>query len=208
MGLLAHEHRAGRGVGLEPSGGVHRVTERGVLDPVAGPHRAHHDRTRLDADAHAEALDAPAAVDLTSEFLDLAHDSEPGPDRSLGIVFVRHGCAEECEDAVAGEVLDDAAERLDGSHHAGHSIGHDELQVLGVQALAQCGGPDEVSEQGGHHSSLFTDCTRRDGHGCHCAVPGGPIGTLQGLAGGGRPVPFALRSRVDRAQVLASPPAH
>src|SRR6266487_76427 len=102
MGLLAHEHRAGRGVGLEPSGGVHRVTERGVLDPVPGSYRAHHDRARFDADAHAEALDAPAAVDLTSEFLDLAHDSEPGPDRSLGIVLMRKGCAKECEDPVAG----------------------------------------------------------------------------------------------------------
>ncbi len=57
MGLLADEHRPGFGHGLEPRGGVDRVTERRVLHAAPGAERPDDDRPGVDADADAEPLD-------------------------------------------------------------------------------------------------------------------------------------------------------
>ena len=158
---LTDEHGTWVGVRLEAGGDVHRVAERRELDPIAGADRPRDDRPGVDADAHVEGVDAPPFRDLPPERRDVLDDTQPGTDRALGVVLVRGGCAEEGEDAVAGEVLHGPPERLDRSHHAGDGVADDELEFLGIEPLAEGGGADEVGEQGGHVTAFVPDLHAR-----------------------------------------------
>ena len=66
------------------------------------------DLARLDADAR-----------LQAELVHLVEDRERRPDRALGVVLVRLRDAEGGQDGVAGELLDDAAVRLDAVRDLG-----------------------------------------------------------------------------------------
>ncbi len=95
---------------------------------------------------------------------DVLDDAEPGADRSLGIVLVGHGRTEEGEDAVAGEVLDRAAERFDRVDHPRDRVGDHELELLGIEPLPERGGPHEVGEQRRDDPAFFARVAWRAAH--------------------------------------------
>ena len=151
----------GSACGLEPRRDVHRVAHRPVLDARTGPDRPDDDGPRLHAHADAEPVDPPAPADLVGELPHLLHDPQAGEERAFGVVLVRDGRAEEREHAVAGEVLDRAAERLDRTDDPADGVADHELQLLRLETFPQGGGPDEVGEQGGHEPPFLTH--RRSG---------------------------------------------
>jgi hypothetical protein len=55
--------------------------------------------------------------------------------------------AEQCEHAIAGEVLDRAAERLDGVDHPPDRAAEDLSGVLGIEPLREPGRAHDVGEQ-------------------------------------------------------------
>src|SRR2546430_184375 len=140
------QHVARLGRALEPGRRVDGVSHGTVFDPAASPHHPEDGRARRDADADAEPLDAPSCGDLSRVFADVLGDPEAGQDRPLGVVLVRSGSAEQGEDAVSRQVLDGAAKRLDRRHDPGHGLAHDELDLLGIEAVPQGGRPHEVGK--------------------------------------------------------------
>ena len=145
---VVHEHRPGLGRGLEARRDVHRVAEGCVLDPRARADLPHDHRARRRSDANPEALRAPAAPHLAGVLLHLADDAERAAHRPLGVVLPRRRRAEEGEDAVAREILDVAAERLDLADDPRHRLSNDELHVLRVEPVRERGRPDDVGEDG------------------------------------------------------------
>ena len=69
---------------------------------------ARQDLTARDADVHAD-----LAADLLAEGRHGVADRERGAHRALGIVVVRHGCAEHRHHAIADVFVHGAAEALD-----------------------------------------------------------------------------------------------
>ena len=155
MGGFVDEHRPGIGSGLQPRGDVHRVAERGELDPGAGADLPHHDRAGRRSDPDAETLGTPAAAHLASVLLHLGDDAEGTENRPLGVVLARRRRAEEGEDSVTGEILDVAAERLDLADDPRNRLAHDELHVLWVEPLCERGRADDVGEDGRQDLALL-----------------------------------------------------
>ena len=164
--LFADEDRARLGLRLEPRRDVHGVAHRPVLDARAGADRPDHDGSRLHADPDAEPVDPPAPADLVGELAHLLHDPQSGEEGALGVVLVRDRRAEEREHAVAGQVLDRPAERLDRPDDPADRVADHELQLLRLEALPERGGPDEVGEQRGHEPPLLTHRRSRVTHAC------------------------------------------
>ena len=155
MGGFVDEYRSGLGRGLQPRRDVHRVAERGVLDPRAGADLPHDDRSGRRSDPDAEALGTPTAAYLAGILLHLGDDAQRAENRSLGVVLPRGRRAEEGENAVAREILDVAAERLDLADDPRHRLADDELHVLGVEPLCERGRADDVGEDGRQHLPLL-----------------------------------------------------
>src|SRR4029077_5793265 len=130
---LVDEHGARLGRRLEAGGDVHRVAEGRVLAPRAGADLPEDDHSRRSSNADAEAFGAPAAPHFPGVLLHLAHDAQRAANGALCVVLPRRRRAEEGEDAVAREVLDMAAKRLDLPDDAGPRLPHDELDVLGIE---------------------------------------------------------------------------
>ena len=155
MGGFVDEHRSGLGRGLQPRRDVHRVAERGVLDPRAGADLPDDDRAGRRSDPDAEALGTPAAPHFAGILLHLGDDAQRAENGSFGVVLPRGRRAEEGENSVAREILDVAAERLDLADDPGHRLSHDELHVLGVEPLCERGRADDVGEDGRQHLPLL-----------------------------------------------------
>jgi hypothetical protein len=58
------------------------------------------------------------------------------------------GCAEEGQDAVAGEILDRAAELLDRVHHPAHGLADHQARLLRIEFLGDRRRPHEVGREG------------------------------------------------------------
>ena len=71
--------------------------------------------------------------------------------RALGVVLARRRRAEEREHAVAGEILDVPAERLDLADDARDRLADDVLHVLGIDALRERRRADDVGEDRRHN---------------------------------------------------------
>ncbi len=149
MRLLPDEDGAGRRVGLKPRRGVHGVAEGGVFDPAAGADRADDDAAGVHANTHTEPDDAPATLHFSRELSDVVEDPQAGADRPFCVILVRDGGSEEREHPVAGQVLHDPAEALDRTDHPRHRIGHDQLQVLGIEVFPERGRADDIREERG-----------------------------------------------------------
>jgi hypothetical protein len=160
---LADEHRPRSGGLLEPCCRVDRVADRAVLDARAASDRAEDDRAGVDADSNREAVDAPARLDLRAVRGHLVGDSETGANGPLRIVLVGHRRSEEREDPVAGEILDRAAQSLNGGQHPGDRLADDQPHFLGVEPLPERGRPNDVSVECRHRLALFAHRRRRFG---------------------------------------------
>ena len=74
--LGAGEHAARLGRRLQARGDVDRVAGGAVFDPAAGADRADDDRAGVDADAHGEALDGEAPLDVAGELANVLGDPQ------------------------------------------------------------------------------------------------------------------------------------
>ncbi len=92
---------------------------------------------------------------------DVVDDAQTRADRALGVVLVRARRTEQREDAVAGEILHGAPERLDRHDHASDGIADHELELLGVEPLTEGRRADEVGEEGGDVAAFVPDVHAR-----------------------------------------------
>jgi hypothetical protein len=140
LGALGHEHVAGRSGGLEPCRGVEHVASDAAL-ARGGDVREH--LTRVDRDPHAQRFtvgaQGPGGV---------AH-LERGAGGADDVVLVCGRDAEDADDCVADELLDLAPVPLDRRAHRREVPVERRPERLGVDALAELGRSDEVTEQRG-----------------------------------------------------------
>ena len=94
------------------------------------------------ATAHASATSIPYAATSPTR-------SRPRPQRPFGVVLVGDGGAEQGEDAVAGDVHDRAAVASDRRDHPRHRLVDDDLELLGLERLAEHRRAGQVGEQRG-----------------------------------------------------------
>jgi hypothetical protein len=147
-GPLADGDASGPGGALEPGRDV---------DGVAGDRVVAADGTRQHlAGVHA---DPQVEVDARGERLvDLPHrvlHAEPGADRPLGVVLVRHRRAEDRHDVVADVLVDGPAVALDLLAEPHERSVDERLHVLGVHPLGDRGVAGQVGEQDGHLAALL-----------------------------------------------------
>ena len=151
MGLPPDHDLAGAGAGLEPLGGIDRVTGN---QRVAARRVAHHHRARVDADAHGE-----AHADRLLELVVQADKSLAHLDRRVHrpqrVVLVHHRRAEDRHHRVAHELADRAAMALDDGCHLPEEPGHEPVQALGILALADGRRADHVAEKRGDRLAGF-----------------------------------------------------
>ena len=156
-GRLVEERRPRLGRRLQPRRRIDRVAEGGVLDAPAAAEQADDDWPGGDADADRDSLDPPRPGDLVSVDRDLVDYPERRPGGALGVVLGGRRGAEEREHAVAGEVLDVAAEVLDDADDPGDRVADHEPDLFGLEPLPERRRSDEVGEQGGDHPPLLAD---------------------------------------------------
>jgi hypothetical protein len=132
--------RAGRDIG--------RLAEGQLLVLRPAPDLAHDHLTRMDAQAHRQ-LHPPLLRQAGIELAHGLHHPQPGPHRSLGVIFVREGVAKVDQQAIT-EVLGDMA-FIAGDHlGAGVLIGpHHLAPVLRIELARQNGGIHQVTKQHG-----------------------------------------------------------
>src|SRR5262249_49551522 len=166
---------------LEPRGDVQRIADAGGV--VVGDD----DLARVDGDAQPDVADDRAL--LGRELPERALDADRRPHRADRVVLGDARDAERAHDAVAEELHDRAAVRLDRDayrpvievHHAAHG--------LGIEALVQRRRPHEVGEDDRDHLA-------RDG----------VVGRLRGAAGERGPAaPAELRRRRAWAPARRTP---
>ena len=149
MRRLADDDPHGRSYALQAGGGVHRVAHH---EAVTGQ------RVDVEMDERAPGVDADAgADDLPAGRRQLRQplqDPQAGAHGTLGIVLVRDRDAEDGDDGVADELLDEAAER--GRHLPDERAeGQQQLvDVLRVGPFADGGEAAEVAEQSRDDSAL------------------------------------------------------
>jgi hypothetical protein len=85
------------------------------------------------------------------EATDRVDDTQPGPNRSLGIVLMRARVAEIDQDAVAHILSDKAVEPGDDPGDRAVIGGDDLAQILGIELRRERGRADQVAE---HHRQL------------------------------------------------------
>ena len=115
---------------------------------------AQQDRAGVDADAHAEAVDAVLALEPRARARRLPEDVETGADGALGVVLEGAVGTEDGEHAVA-RVLEDLALLLDddGRQPLERAVHHG-VHVFGIEMLAEAGRADDVHEKHGHRLQL------------------------------------------------------
>ena len=160
VGLLA-DHDAARG-GLEPRGEVGDLSRDHELAGGAGRgHRLPGGNAHPQLELHPVVL-LEHRVELGEA---LAH-RDRGAHRSLGVVLVHAGHAEDRHDRVARVLLDGAAEGEDLLGHLLEERGEQGADLFGIVAGGQLGGAGEIGEEHRHQLPFVERA-----HGAH----GGPI---------------------------------
>ena len=132
---------------------------RGV-DDVAGDHAFAFLRARVESDDRLARVDADADVEIERrvglvQFLHGVADGERRPDRTLRVVLVCDGSAEDGHDGIADELLHGAAEALDLRAQAREVRREHAADVLGVELLGAACEADEVGDEDGDDLTLL-----------------------------------------------------
>ena len=155
------DDRVRLGQGLQTGGEVRRFADdrlflrRALADQIADDHQ-----TGGDPDARVE-LDG-----FDIEAADGVDDTQPRPDRPLGIVLVGPRIAEIDQDTVAHILGDKAVEPGDDISDSAVIRADDLAQILGIEACRQRGRADQIAE---HHRQLPAF---RSGSGRSCSLDG------------------------------------
>ena len=185
----------GRSSGLQPVGGVHHITDGGVL--TAGPHGAGEDLAGVDPDAHLDVGPDLGGVGPHG----LLH-GQRGPHGPFSVVFVGERRPEEGHDGVPQNLVDPAPELHDVTHQPFETPVHQGLNLLRIHGLGQGGEPHQIAEQHRYHSPLV-------------AVPAQPVPTggtetatrgSRGAAGGAGHEPSIRPSSKRRPPTFTAQP--
>ena len=152
-GRLTDDDCAGVRRRLKPRRDIRGVAERDRLG-ARRPDHADGRLARVDADARVEVGDAPGRLHLACVVADEVEDAQRSTRRALGVVLVRDGDPEEDGDAVAHVRLHLASVLLDRVAHSRDAFAHDDLDLVGREALAERRRADDVGEQRGHGPEL------------------------------------------------------
>jgi len=106
--------------------------------------------------------EAVGRVDLTGVGDDRITGVHGGADRAFGVVLVRDGRAEECEEAIPHHLGDRPLVAGDGGDYAAEHLVHDDLEPLGAQALAERRRAGDVTDHGGDDPPLARAARRED----------------------------------------------
>jgi hypothetical protein len=75
---------------------------------------------------------------------------QSGTQSTLGVVLADRRHAEDSHDRVADELLDGSTPVLNHARHRAEILVQDPAQALGIQALAECCGPNDISKENGY----------------------------------------------------------
>ena len=125
---------------------VHRVSQRGVLDPEIRSHLADDHEPGVDPHSEVE-LHSPALLDLSGVRLGGSQHLEAGHDGPLRIVLVGDGSAEEGEYGVAHQTCERSLVAVDGTDEPLERPVDDVCPVLRVELLGGSRRPLHVGEQ-------------------------------------------------------------
>jgi len=131
---------------LQALRGVHRVAGDGVGLRTAGAEAAGHHRPRVDAEVERErhaGAPAPTHIEARRPF----DHGERRPERSLGVVLMRVRRTEQCEQGVADEFVDEAAELFHRGGQFFEQLVLKHLHDLGVELFGEGRETAEVGEQ-------------------------------------------------------------
>ena len=146
VGRRADQHLTGSRQGLQALRGVHRVAGDGVGLRTARAEAAGHHRPRVDAEVERErqaGAPAPAGIEARRPF----EHGERRPERPLGVVLMCVRRAEQREQGVADELVDEAAELLHRSGQFFEQLVLKRLHDLGVELFGESRETAEVREQ-------------------------------------------------------------
>jgi hypothetical protein len=146
VGRRANQHLTGSCQGLQALCGVHRVSGDGVRLCAAGAEAAGHHRPRVDAEVERErqaGAPAPAGIEARRPF----EHGERRPERPLGVVLMCVRRAEQREQGVADELVDEAAELLHRGGEFFEQLVLKRLHDLGVELFGESRETAEVREQ-------------------------------------------------------------
>jgi hypothetical protein len=87
------------------------------------------------------------ATEPLTEHWDRIADAQCRKDRTLGIIAMCHGSAEDGHDTVTDMLIDDAAVLDDGGVCNFEKRGENPLDLLGIEQLAKLGIPREIRKQ-------------------------------------------------------------
>jgi hypothetical protein len=142
-GLLAQQHRARLGRGLQPGRQDGGVPERGVVDPEVVTDRPDHDQAAVDPDPDIH--------------LGPRGDAEGGQDRAPRVILVRDGRPEQRHEPVAEELVDRALIAVHLAQRAPEEPVDDQVKLLRAQLRRQGARPHDVAEQHAHVLALTFD---------------------------------------------------
>ncbi len=155
----ADDHATGFRGGLQPAGGVDRVAGEHAVAGTGGALEVDEHLAGLHPDPHLErrpALGGEAPVELGEHRLQL----ERRPHGALGVVLVRLRHAEHRQHGIAHELLEEPAVAFDLARQPVERRPDERLDDLGVLALGEFGGADQVGEQRGRELALPTGRAR------------------------------------------------
>ena len=153
VGHRADHDVSGLGRRLQPGGGVHRIAGDRIGAGAARALAAGNDRARVDADMERQRLAEAALPALAHRGDALAHGKR-GAEGALGVVLVGDGGAEQGEQRIADELVDEAIEAFDRDRELGDHVVLQGADFLGIEAFAQAREAAQIGEQNGHRAPV------------------------------------------------------
>ena len=164
--VIAGQHLAGRGSGLQARRRVHDLAGH---EQLPGGAFARGGLAGFDAHPHVERLGEPARP---AESAHACADREARSDRAQRVVLVDVRQPEDRHDGVADELLRPPAQVLQLLCGGGEELPEDLPRSLGVEALREAGGIDEVGEEHRDDLALLGAQRRADDGAAVRAEPG------------------------------------
>ena len=130
----------------EPGGHVGGVPDRGVVHAEVAADAADHHQARVEALAHLE-LDAALLLELGAIAGHGRADTEGRVHRSLRVILVGDGRAEQRHDPVAEELVHGALVPVHLGQHQLEGAGHEGVDLLGIEARGDRGEAGDVHEE-------------------------------------------------------------
>src|SRR5215471_17271711 len=152
-GLLGHRDAARGGQLLHPGGEADDVPLRGVVHAQVVADPAHDDLAGVETHPHRE-LEPALAPHVFGERAEVARQIQSGSTRTLRMVLVGNGGAEERHDAVTRVLVDGPLVSVNAAREDPEQAIEEAMPFLGVDALCQLHRAHDVGEEDGDQLAL------------------------------------------------------